>query len=89
MPPKNLTKEQNTIRNILYGILALTIFISCIVDFYALINPKYRYLINISMLGIYGIVFYIGHKNKLINKSSTISAIIISAIIVIITLLNR
>ena len=89
MSNKVLTKEQNTIRNILYGILAFTIFISFIVDFYALIDPKYRYLINISMLGIYGIVFYIGHKNKLINKSSTISAIIISAIIVTITLLNR
>jgi len=89
MPNKNLTKEQNTIRNILYGILAFTIFISFIVDFYALIDPKYRYLINISMLGIYGIVFYIGHKNKLINKSSTISAIIISAIIAIFTLLVR
>lgn len=89
MPPKNLTKEQNTIRNILYGILALTIFISCIVDFYALIDPKYRYLINISMLGIYGIVFYIGHKNNLINKGSTISTIIIVVIIVTITLFTR
>ena len=89
MPNKNLTKEQNTIRNILYGILALTIFISYIVDFYALIDPKYRYLINISILGIYGIVFYVGYKYNLINKSATISAIIISAIIVTITLLNR
>ena len=89
MPTKNLTKEQNTIRNILYGILALTIFISCIIDFYALIYPKYRYLINISMLGIYGIVFYIGHKNQLINKGSTISTIIIFLIIVTIALLNR
>ena len=89
MPPKNLTKEQNTIRNILYGILALTIFISCIVDFYALINPKYRYLINISILGIYGIVFYIGYKNNLLNKTAAILTIIIVAIIVIYTLLNR
>ena len=89
MSTNNLTKEQNTIRNILYGILALTIFISCIIDFYALIYPKYRYLINISMLGIYGIVFYIGHKNQLINKGSTISTIIIFLIIVTIALLNR
>ena len=89
MPPKNLTKEQNTIRNILYGILALTIFISCIVDFYALINPKYRYLINISILGIYGIVFYIWYKNNLLNKTAAILTIIIVAIIVIYTLLNR
>ena len=89
MPPKNLTKEQNTIRNILYGILALTIFISCIVDFYALINPKYRYLINISILGIYGIVFYIGYKNQLVNKTSSLVTIIIVTIIVIYTLLNR
>ena len=89
MSNKVLTKEQNTIRNILYGILAFTIFISFIVDFYALIDPKYRYLINISMLGIYGIVFYIGHKNQLINKGSTISTIIIFLIIVTIALLNR
>ena len=89
MPPKNLTKEQNTIRNILYGILALTIFISCIVDFYALINPKYRYLINISILGIYGVVFYIGYKNQLANQTSSLVTIIIVAIIVTYTLLNR
>ena len=89
MPNKNLTKEQNTIRNILYGILALTIFISCIVDFYALINPKYRYLINISILGIYGVVFYIGYKNQLANNTSSLVTIIIVAIIVTYTLLNR
>ena len=89
MSTNNLTKEQNTIRNILYGILALTIFISCIVDFYALINPKYRYLINISILGIYGIVFYIGYKNQLVNKTSSLVTIIIVAIIVTYTLLNR
>ena len=89
MPPKNLTKEQNTIRNILYGILALTIFISCIVDFYTLINPKYRYLINISILGIYGVVFYIGYKNQLANQTSSLVTIIIVAIIVTYTLLNR
>ena len=89
MPNKNLTKEQNTIRNILYSILALTIFISCIVDFYALINPKYRYLINISILGIYGVVFYIGYKNQLVNKTFSLVTIIIVAIIVTYTLLNR
>ena len=89
MPTKNLTKEQNTIRNILYGILALTIVISCIVDFYALINLKYRYFINISILGIYGIVFYIGYKNQLVNKTSSLVTIIIVAIIVTYTLLNR
>ena len=41
------------------------------------------------MLGIYGIVFYIGHKNQLINKSSSIVAIIIVVIIATIALLNR
>ena len=89
MPPKNLTKEQNTIRNILYGILASTISVSFIVDFYTLIAPKYRYLLNISIIVIIGDVFYVGYKYNLINKSSTISAIIISAIIVTIILLNR
>ena len=89
MSTNNLTKEQNTIRNILYGIMGLTIFTNFIIFYFALIDQKYSNIISFSMLGIYGIVYYIGHKNKLINKSSTISAIIISAIIVIITLLNR
>ena len=89
MHPKNLTKEQQTIRNILYGILAFTISVSFIIDFYTLIAPKYRYLLNISIIVIIGDVFYVGYKYNLINKSSTISAIIISAIIVTITLLNR
>ena len=89
MPNKNLTKEQQTIRNILYGILAFTISVSFIVDFYTLIAPKYRYLLNISIIVIIGDVFYVGYKYNLINKSATISAIIISAIIVTITLLNR
>ena len=89
MHPKNLTKEQNTIRNILYGILAFTISVSFIIDFYTLIAPKYRYLLNISIIVIIGDVFYVGYKYNLINKSATISAIIISAIIVTITLLNR
>ena len=89
MPNKNLTKEQQTIRNILYGILAFTISVSFIIDFYTLIAPKYRYLLNISIIVIIGDVFYVGYKYNLINKSATISAIIISAIIVTITLLNR
>jgi len=89
MPNKNLTKEQNTIRNILYGILGLTILTNFIIFYFALIDQKYSNIISFSMLGIYGIVFYIGHKNQLINKSSTISAIIITIIIVTITLSTR
>jgi len=89
MPNKNLTKEQNTIRNILYGIMGLTIFTNFIIFYFSLIDQKYSNIISFSMLGIYGIVFYIGHKNKLINKSSTISAIIITIIIATIALLNR
>ncbi len=89
MPTKNLTKEQNTIRNILYGILGLNIFTNFIIFYFALIDQKYSNIISFSMLGIYGIVFYIGHKNQLINKSSTISAIIITIIIVTITLSTR
>ena len=72
MHPKNLTKEQQTIRNILYGILAFTISVSFIIDFYTLIAPKYRYLLNISIIVIIGDVFYVGYKYNLINKSSTI-----------------
>jgi hypothetical protein len=85
----NLTKEQKTIRNILYSILSFTIFLSLIVDHYTLIDTKYRYLINIAMLGIFGIVFYVGFKKQLINKSSLIFSIIIGAFIFTITLLNR
>ena len=89
MPNKNLTKEQNTIRNILYGILGLTIFTNFIIFYFALIDQKYSNIISFSMLGIFGIVNYIGYKYKLINKSSTISAIIITIIIVTITLSTR
>ncbi len=89
MPTKNLTKEQNTIRNILYGIMGFTIFTNFIIFYFALIDQKYSNIISFSMLGIYGIVFYIGHKNQLINKSSSIVAIIIVVIIATIALLNR
>jgi hypothetical protein len=89
MSTNNLTKEQNTIRNILYGILGLTIFTNFIIFYFALIDQKYSNIISFSMLGIYGIVFYIGHKNQLINKSSSIVAIIIVVIIASIALLNR
>jgi hypothetical protein len=89
MPNKNLTKEQNTIRNILYGILGLTIFTNFIIFYFALIDQKYSNIISFSILVICGIVNYIAYKYKLINKSSTISAIIIVLIIVTIALLNR
>jgi hypothetical protein len=89
MPTKNLTKEQNTIRNILYGILGLTIFTNFIIFYFALIDQKYSYYISFTMLSVVGIINYIGYKYKLINKSSTISAIIITIIIATIALLNR
>jgi hypothetical protein len=57
MSNKVLTKEQNTIRNILYGILAFTISVSFIVDFYDLIDHKNRYLINISIIKTNFIIF--------------------------------
>ena len=88
MPNQNLTNEQEKTRNILYSILAFTIFSSFILDFYTLINPNYRYLINISMLGICGIVFYIGYKKQLINKKSLIFTIFLAAIFSGITLLK-
>jgi hypothetical protein len=89
MSNKVLTKEQNTIRNILYGILGLTIFTNFIIFYFALIDQKYSNIISFSILVICGIVNYIAYKYKLINKSSTISAIIIVLIIVTIALLNR
>jgi hypothetical protein len=89
MPNKNLNKEQKVLRNTLYIILFLTVIFSFMVDFFTLINPKYRFLINISMLGIYGIVFYIGYKKQLINIASLIVTIILVATIITIRLLNR
>ena len=89
MTKQNISPEQKQMRNILYGILAFTIFISCIIDFYALIDQKHRHLINISMIGIYGIINYVAFKNNLINWKSTIISIIIITIIVTITFLNR
>jgi hypothetical protein len=89
MNNQNLTKEQKVIRRILYGILAISISVSFIVDFYDLIDHKNRYLINISIIGIYGIVFYIGYKNQLLNKTATIFTIILVAIIFTYSLLKR
>ena len=89
MPNQNFNIEQIKTRNILYSILAFTIFLSLVVDHYTLINTKYRYVINIAMLGICGIVFYIGFKKQLINKTAFIFTIIADAIIVTISLLNR
>jgi len=89
MPNQNLSNEQQKTRNILYGILSLTLFLSFIVDYYSLINPDYRYLINISMLGIFGIVFYIGYKKQLVNQTSLIVSILTIATIVTITSINR
>jgi hypothetical protein len=89
MPNQNFNIEQIKTRNILYSILAFTIFLSLVVDHYTLINTKYRYVINIAMLGICGIVFYIGFKKQLINKKSLIFTIFLAAIFSAITLLNR
>jgi hypothetical protein len=89
MPNQNLNNEQIKTRNILYSILAFTIFLSVIVDFYHLIDTKYRPFMNIFMLGINGVIFYIGHKKQLFNKTSLIFSISTVAIIVTITLLNR
>jgi len=89
MSNQNLNQEQKITRIILYIILSLMIIVSYLVDIYTLVNPKYRYLINIFMLGICGIVFYIGYNKQLLNKSSSIVSIIIGALIFTITLLNR
>jgi hypothetical protein len=86
---KHLTKEQNQIRNILYGIMAITIFSNFIIFYYDLIDKKYSSIISISMLGIIGILNYVAYKYDLINRRSTLFAIIIVTIIVTITLLNR
>ena len=85
---KNLTQEQKKTRNILYGILAFTIFLSVFIDFYHLIDPKHRPFINYFMLGINGIVFYIGYKKQLVSQTSLIVSILLVATIVTIALIN-
>ena len=52
MTNQNLSKEHKTTRNMLYIILSLTMILSFMVDFFTLINPKYRFLVNFVMLGI-------------------------------------
>jgi hypothetical protein len=89
MPNQNLNNEQKKTRNILYSILAFAIFLSVFVDLYHLIDTKYRPFINFFMLGINGVVFYIGYKKQLINKTSLIFTISTVTIIVAITLFNR
>jgi hypothetical protein len=86
---QNLNNEQKKTRNILYSILAFTIFLSVFVDFYHLIDTKYRPCINFFMLGINGIVFYVGYKKHLVNKTSMIFTIILVSIIIAIALLKR
>jgi hypothetical protein len=85
---KNLTQEQKKTRNILYGILAFTIFLSVFIDFYHLIDPKHRPFINYFMLGINGIVFYVGYKKQLVSQTSLIVSILLVATIVTIALIN-
>jgi len=85
---KNLTQEQKKTRNILYGILAFTIFLSVFIDFYHLIDPKHRPFINYFMLGINGIVFYVGYKKQLVSQTSLIVSIFLVATIVTIALIN-
>ena len=89
MPNQNLNNEQKITRNILYSILAFTIFLSVFVDFYHLIDTKYRLFFNFFMLGINGIVFYIGYKKQVINKKSIVFTIFLAAIFSAITLLKR
>jgi hypothetical protein len=85
---KNLTQEQKKTRNSLYGILAFTIFLSVFIDFYHLIDPKHRPFINYFMLGINGIVFYVGFKKQLVSQTSLIVSILLVATIVTIALIN-
>lgn len=57
MTNQNLNNEQKKTRNILYGILAFTIFLSVFIDFYHLIDSKHRPFINYFM-------------HKIVNKRS-------------------
>ena len=88
MPNQNLNNEQIKTRNILYSILAFTIFLSVFIDFYHLIDPKHRPFINYFMLGINGIVFYVGYKKQLVSQTSLIVSILLVATIVTIALIN-
>ncbi len=89
MSTTNLTTEQKELRNLLYFINALLMIVYVISNYYKLIHQEYQNLLNSLMVILYGIIFTIGYRKKIINKSSLIFTLLFVAIIMTIALYKR
>ena len=89
MSTTNLTTEQKELRNLLYFINALLMIVYVISNYYKLIHQEYQNLLNSLMVILYGIIFTIGYRKKIINKSSLIFTLLFVAIIITIALYKR
>ena len=76
MSTTNLTTEQKELRNLLYFINALLMIVYISLNYYKLIHQEYQNLLNSLMVILYGIIFTIGYRKKIINKSSLIFTMI-------------
>lgn len=89
MSTTNLTTEQKELRNLLYFINALLMIVYISLNYYKLIHQEYQNLLNSLMVILYGIIFTIGYRKKIINKSSLIFTLLFVAIIITIALYKR
>jgi ABC-type proline/glycine betaine transport system permease subunit len=89
MSTTNLTTEQKELRNLLYFINALLMIVYFSLNYYKLIHQEYQNLLNSLMVILYGIIFTIGYRKKIINKLSLIFTLLFVAIIMTIALYKR
>ena len=89
MSTTNLTTEQKELRNLLYFINALLMIVYISLNYYKLIHQEYQNLLNSLMVILYGIIFTIGYRKKIINKLSLIFTLLFVAIIMTIALYKR
>jgi hypothetical protein len=84
-----LTTEQKKLRSLLYFISTLLMIIYISLGYYKLFDPTQKNIVNLIMVIMYGIIFFIGYRKKVINKSSLYFTLLFVAIVVSIALLNR
>jgi ABC-type proline/glycine betaine transport system permease subunit len=89
MSTTNLTTEQKELRNLLYFINAFLMIVYISLNYYKLIHQEYQNLLNSLMVILYGIIFTIGYRKKIINKLSLIFTLLFVAIIMTIALYKR
>jgi len=89
MSTTNLTTEQKKLRNLLYFINTLLMIVYFSLNYYKLIHQEYQNLLNSLMVILHGIIFTIGYRKKIINKSSLIFTLLFVAIIMTIALYKR